>query len=123
MEHTSIAMQRAMAAEVRSRLGYMNRTQSWLQEQAKVPAATWRKYFTDGAVERDVPLVVVQRIADVLGMTAGELITLAEEHSVEFMADSIRGASDAERKDLRSAIERARPGRKGKGDTRTETAM
>lgn len=122
MEQTSVALQRAMAAEIRSRLGYMNRTQSWLQERAKVPSATWRKYFTEGAIERDVPLAVVQRVASVLGMTTGELISLAEESAVSFLADAtIPGASQEERKDLRRAIDRVRPTRKaarrGQSDT------
>jgi len=117
-----MAMQRAMAAEIRSRLGYMNRTQSWLQDRAKVPSATWRKYFTEGAIERDVPLAVVQRVASVLGMTTGELISLAEESAVSFLSDSsIPGATPEERKDLRRAISRVRPTRKGADHNQSET--
>lgn len=111
-----------MAAEIRSRLGYMNRTQSWLQERAKVPSATWRKYFTEGAIERDVPLTVVQRVASVLGMTTGDLISLAEESAVSFLADeAVQGASPDERKDLRKAIARVRPTRKSSSPGRSET--
>lgn len=113
MEQNTLATQRAMAAEIRSRLGYMNRTQSWLQERAKVPSATWRKYFTEGAIERDVPLAVVQRVASALGMTTGDLITLAEDAAVTFLAeDGISGATPEERKDLRKAIDRVRPSRR-----------
>ena len=122
MEQTSMALQRAMAAEIRSRLGYMNRTQSWLQQRAKVPSATWRKYFTEGAIERDVPLTVVQRVASALGITTGELISLAEESAVSFLSDStIPGATDEERKDLRRAISRVRPTRKSAGRDQSET--
>lgn len=111
-----------MAAEIRSRLGYMNRTQAWLQERAKVPSATWRKYFTEGAIERDVPLTVVQRVASVLGMTTGDLISLAEESTVSFLTDAtIPGASPEEREGLRKAISRVRPTRKGAGGKRSET--
>lgn len=110
-----------MAAEIRSRLGYMNRTQAWLQENAKVPSATWRKYFTEGAIERDVPLVVVQRIATVLGLTTGELVTLAEESAPEFVAEDLAGATPAEKKDLRRAIARARPSRARKASGRSDT--
>lgn len=110
-----------MAAEIRSRLGYMNRTQSWLQDKAKVPSATWRKYFTEGAIERDVPLVVVQRISAALGITAGELITLAEESAPEFVVEDLAGATPAEKKDLRQAIKRARPARSRRRTDQSET--
>lgn len=122
MEQISIAMQRAMAAEIRSRLGYMNRSQSWLQDRAKVPSATWRKYFTEGAIERDVPLTVVQRIASALGITTGELVTLAEETASAFLEDvTIPGATAKEQKDLRRAIKRTRPTRKGQSDQQSDT--
>lgn len=121
MEQTSIAVQRAMAAEIRSRLGYMNRSQAWLQEKAEVPSATWRKYFTEGAIERDVPLAAVARIASVIGMTTGQLVTIAEERAPEFVAEGLPGATPAEKKDLRRAIDRARPRRKHKGEGESHT--
>jgi hypothetical protein len=108
MEQTSIALQRAMAAEIRSRLGRMNRTQAWLQGQAHIPQATWRKYFTEGAESREVPLAVVRRIAEHLGCTTGELIAIAERDAPQYMAD-MPGASAEEREDLRQAIERNAP--------------
>lgn len=109
MEQTSIATQRAMAAEIRSRLGYMNRSQAWLQKQAEVPSATWRKYFTEGAIEREVPLPTVARIASVLGMTTGQLVSIAEENAPAFAVEMISGATEAEKEDLRRAMERTRP--------------
>lgn len=119
MEQTSIAIQRAMAAEIRSRLGYMNRSQAWLQEKAEVPSATWRKYFTEGAIQREVPLASVARIASVLGMTTGQLVTVAEETAHEFVVDDLPGASSAEKADLRKAIARARPPRRLRRDSET----
>jgi hypothetical protein len=121
MEQRSIAVQRAMAAEIRSRLGYMNRSQAWLQDKAEVPSATWRKYFTEGAIERDVPLAAVERIARVLDMTTGELVTLAEQEAPRFFAEDLAGATPAEKEDLRRAIDRARPRRNLKSQKETET--
>jgi hypothetical protein len=95
MEQTSIAIQRAMAAEIRSRLGYMNRSQAWLQDKAEVPSATWRKYFTEGAIQREVPLATVARIASVIGYTTSELVGMAEDQAPEFAVDEISGTSDA----------------------------
>jgi len=124
MEQMSIAIQRAMAAEIRSRLGYMNRTQKWLQDQADVRSSTWRKYFTEGAITREVPMPTVQRIAAVLGMTTGELVTIAEINAPEFIAD-LPGISEQERDDLRRAIERNAPRKRrpgdGQGDQRSGT--
>lgn len=120
MEQTIIAIQRAMAAEIRSRLGYMNRSQAWLQERAEVPSATWRKYFTEGAIQREVPLASVARIAAVLGMTTGQLVSIAEEKAPEFFVDDLT-ATDAEKADLKKAIDRARPKRHRKGNSDSET--
>jgi hypothetical protein len=110
MEQISVATQRAMAAEIRSRLGRMNRTQKWLQDNAPVPQGTWRKYFTEGAISREVPLVTVSRIARTLGMTTGELVAIAERDADQYMTD-LPGTTEAEREDLRLAVERNKPRR------------
>lgn len=123
MEQNSIAIQRAMAAEIRSRLGYMNRSQAWLQDNAGVPSATWRKYFTEGAIQREVPLAAVARIASVLGMTTGELVTVSEDTAPQFFAETFRGVSKSEREGLRRAIDSKRPRRPREdgGDARETT--
>lgn len=105
MSRFDVAMQRAMAAEMRSRVGRMNRTQSWLQKTAEVPTPTWRKYFVDGAIERVVPMDAVRRLAEALEMTAGELTTIAERDAEKYLTDAV-GGTDAERADLQASINR-----------------
>jgi len=110
METEQIALQRAMAAEIGARLGRAHKPVSWLQREAGVPASTWRKYFVEGAITRDVPLSVVQRIARVLGISAGDLIKLAEDCADQYLAVSMKGLSAAEVADLQAAIDRRRGG-------------
>lgn len=110
MDTQQIAMQRAMAAEIGARLGRQHKPVTWLQREAGIPASTWRKYFVPGAITRDVPLSVVQSIARVLGMTAGQLITLSEETAPDYYAESMKGISAAEREELQAAVDRSRSG-------------
>lgn len=121
MDSYDVAVQRAMAAEIRALLGYRNRSQAWLQREAGVPAPTWRKYFTEGAIERDVPMRVVRNIAEVLGVSAGELVTKAEDEAPRFMVDDIKGISDAERSELRAAVDSNRPQKQTLPTTRRRT--
>lgn len=108
MDKFAVAMQRAMAAEIRSRLGRRNRSQAWLQREAHVPAPTWRRYFTDGSIEREVPLDVVRRIADVLETKASELIAVAEADAENYAVELFEDTTVDERADLEAAIERNR---------------
>lgn len=109
MEPQDKALQAAMAEEIRSRLGRMNKSQAWLGRQARISPSAWRRYFTAEAIDREVPLGTVKRIADVLAMTSGELITIAEDNAPRYVAQFMTGISDAERADLEAAIERVRP--------------
>jgi hypothetical protein len=101
------ALQAAMAEEVRSKLGRMNKSQAWLGRHAHVSPSAWRRYFT--AIDRSIPLAVVERIADVLGMTGGELITIAEGEALRYEPLFMPGLSDDERADLLRASERNGP--------------
>jgi hypothetical protein len=101
------AMQKAMAAELRARVYRENRNQTWLQKEADVSASAWRGYF--GVVTRQVPMGTVLRLAEAAGMTAGELITVAERDAPRYLTGLVTGIEADEADDLQVAIDRTQP--------------
>lgn len=103
MDTRQKAIQAAMAAEIGARLGRMHKSDRWLQQQAGIKPASWRRYFRE--YSRDLPLSVVAAIAPVLDMTAGELLTIAERDAPLF-ASQVMNVSAAEAADLDKAVRR-----------------
>ena len=106
MEMTTIqkAVQAAMAAEIRMRLGKMNRSQAWLAERAGIKPSSWRRYFV--ALERDIPWVAMGRIADQFGIAASELLAIAEANAPDYIAEVVKGARTEERAPLAETVKR-----------------
>lgn len=98
MDTKQRATQAAMAAEIGARLGRMNRSKAWLHREAGISASAWRYYFT--ALQRDVPLSVIQKVASKLGTTTGELIAAAEHDAPLYLP----GITDAEREAMRQTL-------------------
>jgi hypothetical protein len=96
-----------MAAELKARVYRANRNQTWLQKESDVSASAWRLYF--GAIERVVPIDVVIRLAQAVGMTAGELTTIAERDAPKYLAGDVKGIDGDEAADLQQAIDRSQP--------------
>lgn len=109
LDAQDVATQLAMAEEIRVRLAIMGPqyNRAWLEREAGISAPSYGRYFVK--ISRPVPLSAIQAIASVLGMSTGELITLAEKKAPKYEAEMMAGASEAERNLLREAIEAADP--------------
>ena len=110
LDAQDVALQLAMAEEIRARLARMGphgRSRAWLEREAGISAPSYGRYFVK--VQRAAPLSVIQAIANVLEMSTGELISLAEREAPKFEADLLPGATERERTLLREAIEGAEP--------------
>lgn len=116
MDAFEVALQRAMAAQIRQRLGFLGKSKAWLYKASGVPASNFRRYFGDAALlgteGRSAPLADAARIAAALGMSHGEMITAAERTAPDFMADTLtqlEGLSKAEREEFQAMVEEMYP--------------
>lgn len=70
------AKQRALAAEVRAEMGRQNIKAAPIQRALGISSTAWGTYFVQ--CTRDVPISVVQAVAEYLGLTGSELLRRAE---------------------------------------------
>jgi hypothetical protein len=110
MRKFDVAMQQAIAAELKSRIYRENRNQTWLQKESGVKPTPWRYYFGSNRSlpDRNVPLDVVRRLAEAAGMTTGELVTIAERNAPNYLLELVKGMKSDEADELLSAIDRTR---------------
>jgi hypothetical protein len=69
--------QRALAAEVRAEMGRQKVTAAAIQRALDLSSSAWGTYFVQ--CTRDVPLSVINGVAEYLGLTGGELMRRADE--------------------------------------------
>jgi hypothetical protein len=69
--------QRALAAEVRAEMGRQKVTAAAIQRALDLSSSAWGTYFVQ--CTRDIPLSVINGVAEHLGMTGGELMGRADE--------------------------------------------
>jgi hypothetical protein len=69
--------QRALAAEVRAEMGKQQVKAAAIQRALHISSTAWGTYFVQ--CTRDVPLSVINGVAEHLGLTGGELMRRADE--------------------------------------------
>jgi hypothetical protein len=101
--------QHALAAEIRAEAAAQQITAKDMQTAIGVSSSAWSNYFV--ARTRDVPMSVVVAVAEVLGMTASELLRRAEARASVDPASVSRTRAELEAGLTRSgrrALEQAR---------------
>jgi hypothetical protein len=108
--------QRALAAEVRAEMGRQKVTAAAIQRALDLSSSAWGTYFVQ--CTRDIPLSVINGVAEHLGMTGGELMGRADEAIARMpmeqrLAAMLSPAARAHVEEL-ARIERERAAREGK---------
>lgn len=76
MDTTVTALERALGAEVRALATRKSLTHKEIQERTGITQRSFRRYFVE--CSRSIPIDTVMRVAEVLGVTAADLIQAAE---------------------------------------------
>jgi hypothetical protein len=101
MNMTRPAMQAALGAEIGARLGYMHKSQSWLQREAGFSAKSWQRWFLH--CDRDLPMGTLMDIARVLEVDASVLLAAAQENAPRF-EPKFMGLKPDEQANLEAAV-------------------
>lgn len=95
----------AVAAEIRAEVARQGLARTAVGKAAGVDAKSWTRYFVN--TERDIPLQVLSRVCDILGVRVSDIIERAESHVVP--ADELmERLSPADRRAVAKTQTRAR---------------